>query len=242
MRFIYSIYFIFVALPILLVATALTAVVTAVGCTLFHGPWCGYYPAHIWSRVFCWLSLVKVEVRGQENVDTGTQYIFVANHQGAYDIFSIYGYLGHRFKWMMKKSLEKIPLVGYACRKAGHIFVDSKSSATLLATMRAAEHQLEDGVSLVVFPEGSRTKDGRMQRFKKGAFQLSREFQLPIVPITIDGAYAVMKRSAILPTYGHIILTIHNPMAPPEYPDGDLKPDMDESFKVISSALPDGDR
>lgn len=242
MILLYRIYFIFIALPILFVATVITAIITAFGSILFHGPWFGYYPAHIWSKLFCILSFVRITIKGRDNVDSGTQYVFVANHQGAYDIFSIYGYLGHRFKWMMKKSLEKIPLVGYACLKAGHIFVDNSSSSALLSTMRAAENQLKDGVSLVVFPEGSRTKDGHIQRFKRGAYQLSREFQLPLVPITIDGAYKVMKRTAILPTYGHITLTIHKPVPPPAFPDGDLKEAMDITFKEIESSLPEENR
>lgn len=238
MRILYIIYFICIALPILLCATALTAITTAIGCSLFHGKWFGYYPAHVWSRLFCLLSLVRVRVKGSGNVSRDTQYVFVANHQGAYDIFSIYGYLGHRFKWMMKKSLERIPLVGYACHKAGHIFVDNSSSTNLIRTMRAAEHQLSDGVSLVVFPEGSRTRDGHIQRFKRGAYQLSREFQLPLVPITIDGAYRVMSRTSLLPTYGTITLTIHKPVPPPEYPDGDLRQAMEKTFEEIRKSLP----
>lgn len=238
MIIIYRIYFILIALPLLLCATILTALTTAIGCTVFQSAWFGYYPPHIWSRVFCILSLVRVKINGAENVDKNKQYVFVANHQGAYDIFSIYGYLGHRFKWMMKKSLEKIPLVGFACKKAGHIFVDNSSSANLIHTMRAAENQLKDGVSLVVFPEGSRTKNGKIQRFKRGAYQLSREFKLPLVPITIDGAYKVMSRNAVLPTYGTIILTIHKPVPPPEYPDGDLKPAMEKTFEEICKSLP----
>jgi len=238
MIIIYRIYFIFIALPILLCATIITALVTALGSTLLRCAWFGYYPAHLWGKIFCMLSLVRVKVKGADNVDPRKQYVFVANHQGAYDIFSIYGYLGHRFKWMMKKSLERIPLVGYACKKAGHIFVDHSSSANLIKTMKDAESQLGDGVSLVVFPEGSRTHNGRIQRFKRGAYQLSREFQLPLVPITIDGSFKVMKRSAILPTYGVITLTIHPSVSAPEYPDGDLKPAIDATFREISESLP----
>ena len=242
MRILFTIYFIFVALPILLCATVLTAFLTAVGSVCVKGPLFGYYPAHYWAILFCWLTFVRVRVRGRENVDRKSQYVFVANHQGAYDIFSVYGHLGHPFKWMMKKSLEKIPFVGYACKKAGHIFVDNSSSAALLHTMKAAESQLSDGVSLVVFPEGSRTLDGRIHRFKRGAYQLAREYQLPLVPITIDGAFKVMPRTAILPTYGTITLTIHRPVPPPAAPDGDLRPAMEATFNEISAALPPQNR
>lgn len=89
----------------------------------------GILPSTHLVRLFCILSLVKIEVRGRENIDKNTSYVFVSNHQGAYDIFLIYGYLNHNFKWMMKKSLRNIPFVGSACAAAGHIFVDNSTPA-----------------------------------------------------------------------------------------------------------------
>jgi 1-acyl-sn-glycerol-3-phosphate acyltransferase len=237
MKYLYRIYQLCIWAPILLVATALTAIITALGSTLLSGRWWGYYPAHIWGKLFCLLTLVKVEVKGQENITKDTSYVFVANHQGSYDIFAIYGWLNHNFRWMMKKPLERIPLVGYSCKCAGHIFVDNSSPIAIKRTMEDAEKQLSGGMSVVVFPEGSRTYSGKMGRFKRGGYQLAMEFKLPVVPITIDGAYDVLPRKSKLPKWGHITLTIHKPIVPPE--EGhDLKELMDESYNAIHSALP----
>ena len=96
----------------------------------------------------------------------------------------------------MKKSLEKIPFVGYSCRVSGHIYVDNSTPAATRRTMATAERQLSGGMSVVVFPEGARALDGRLHRFRRGAFILATEFGLPVVPITIDGAYDVMPRGA----------------------------------------------
>ncbi len=235
----YRIYQFIFMLPMVLVLTILTSLVTIIGCVLGGGRIFSYYPAKIWAKLFCWLTLVRVTVRGRENINRKTSYVFVANHQGAYDIFAIYGFLGHNFKWMMKKGLERIPLVGYACRKAGHIFVDNSSQAAVRSTMQDAESRLKDGMSVVVFPEGSRTLDGKMHTFKRGAYQLAMEFSLPVVPITIDGAYEVLpRRGAKLPRPGHIILTIHEPIhAPAE--GHDLHSLMDKSYNAIHSALPE---
>lgn len=235
----YRIYQFIFMLPMVLVLTILTSLVTIIGCVLGGGRIFSYYPAKIWAKLFCWLTLVRVTVRGRENINRKTSYVFVANHQGAYDIFAIYGFLGHNFKWMMKKGLERIPLVGYACRKAGHIFVDNSSQAAVRRTMQDAESRLKDGMSVVVFPEGSRTLDGKMHAFKRGAYQLAMEFSLPVVPITIDGAYEVLpRRGAKLPRPGHIILTIHEPIhAPAE--GHDLHSLMDRSYNAIHSALPE---
>ena len=124
-------------------------------------PLLGLLAGSYMGRICCALTLVRVKVSGRENIDPHTSYVFVANHQGAYDIFSIYGYLNHNFKWMMKKGLRKIPAVGGACAIAGHIFVDNSSPAAIRQTMEKAEHTLRDGMSLVVFPEGSRTFTGK---------------------------------------------------------------------------------
>lgn len=158
------------------------------------GRFFGYWPGHYWAKIFCWLTLVRVEVHGAGNINPDTSYVFVANHQSAYDIFAIYGWLGHNFRWMMKKPLEKIPLVGYSCKVSGHIFVDNSSPSAVKATMQAAEKRLAGGMSVVVFPEGSRTLDGKMHTFRRGAYSLAMEFGLPVVPVTIDGAYNIMRR------------------------------------------------
>lgn len=236
MKILYYAYFFVIAAPLLLVATIVTALLTACGSILFGERWWGYYPAHLWARFFCTLSLVRVEVRGREHIDTQKNYIFVANHQGAYDIFSIYGYLGHPFRWMMKKSLEKIPLVGYACRKAGHIFVDMSGTSGVRHTMTDAEKELRHGMSLCIFPEGSRTFTGEVGRFKRGAFLLAQEFGLPLVPITIDGAFKVMPRTAKLPQPGKIVLTIHAPVDAPKN-DEDVARLMRQTRDVVVESL-----
>lgn len=241
MLILYRIYQIVIMLPLLLAATILAAVLTILVSALGGQRWWGYQIPRLWAKIFCILSLVKVEVHGRENISKGQSYVFVANHQGAYDIFAIYGYLGHNFRWMMKKSLEKIPLVGYSCRVSGHIFVDNRTPGAIRATMQTAEKRLAGGMSVVVFPEGSRTPDGRLHRFKRGAYILAEEFHLPVVPLTIDGAYDVMPRTAILPHWGKIILTIHKPIEAGE--DGhDTATLIEQSRAAIASSLPEWQR
>lgn len=225
-----------IVMPIMVVITIMTALITIIGCFLGnHRVW-GYYPGLIWSRLFCLISLVRIEVRGREKLDRSTSYVFVANHQGAYDIFLIYGYLGHKFKWMMKSSLRRIPFVGAACAAAGFIFVD-RSGKGVRETLAAAEKILTGGMSLVVFPEGSRTPDGKIHRFKKGAYQIADDLSLPVVPLTIDGSYRVLSKNSKLIRPGKIVLTVHDPI----FPQADGHYDMDalitDSYRVIEAAL-----
>ena len=225
-----------IVMPIMVVITIMTALITIIGCFLGnHRVW-GYYPGLIWSRLFCLISLVRIEVRGREKLDRSTSYVFVANHQGAYDIFLIYGYLGHKFKWMMKSSLRRIPFVGAACAAAGFIFVD-RSGKGLRETLAAAEKILTGGMSLVVFPEGSRTPDGKIHRFKKGAYQIADDLSLPVVPLTIDGSYRVLSKNSKLIRPGKIVLTVHDPI----FPQADGHYDMDalitDSYRGIEAGL-----
>lgn len=235
----YYIYFFLIAVPVLFSLTVLTCIVILIGTAIGNGSWWGYYPAMVWAKVFCILSLVKVSVRGRENIDKRTSYVFVANHQGAYDIFSVYGYLGHNFKWMMKKSLRKIMLVGYTCQKCGHIFVDRSSPTAIRRTIETAEKRLRDGMSLVVFPEGARTFTGKMGQFKKGAYQLALEFHLPLVPVTIDGSFDIMPRTRYVPRPGRIVLTIHKPIAPPA-DEADRAEVIEQTRQAIESSLGNG--
>lgn len=238
MRFLYIVYQIFIGLPIFLVLTLLTALTTMVGCWLGDGHFWGYYPGKIWSQLTCLVFLIPVKVEGRENLDCKTSYVFLANHQGAFDIFLIYGFLGRNFKWMMKQSLRKIPLVGKACASAGFIFVDRSSPRMIYKTIKHAEKVLTGGTSLMVFPEGRRTFTGRMNEFKKGAFFIADQLQLPVVPMTINGSFDVLPRTGKLLSRHPLTLTIHKPI----YPLGKKGPEnlemlMTESYKSISDGL-----
>lgn len=239
MMILYRVYQFCIAIPLLLVSTLIAAFFTIAGSMLGFSRTMGYVPGAIWARVFCWLTFVRVKVTGRENINKDTSYVFVANHQGAYDIFSIYGYLGHNFRWMMKKALLKMPAVGYSCKVSGHIFVDNSTPSATRATMQKAEQQLSDGMSVVVFPEGARTLDGKMHTFRRGAFSLAVEFGLPVVPVTIDGAYKILPRGSFLPRPGLIKLTIHKPIHAPESGRHEMAELMEQSYAAIASALPE---
>ncbi len=234
----YRTYQLCIAAPLLIILTALTAIVTTIGCTVGRrGHIWGYVPGMIWSRAFCRLMLLPVHVSGHENLDDKQSYVFVANHQGAFDIFLIYGFIGRNFKWMMKQSLRNIPLVGKACEAAGFIFVDKRSRSGIQHTYEAASKVLTRGVSLVVFPEGARSFTGHMGVFRKGAFLLAKEIGLPVVPITIDGTFQVLPRTKGVSFVNHypLTMTIHHPI---ETKDRELKDVMDESYKMIMDAQP----
>lgn len=240
MKIIYYIYQFCVALPVFLVSTVLTSLFTSIGCSLGDGNFWGYYPGKIWSRVVCGVLLLPVKVEGRENLEKGQSYVFVANHQGAVDIFLIYGYLCRNFKWMMKKSLRNVPFIGIACEKAHHIFVDQRGASGLEESIVSARHTLKDGISLVVFPEGTRTATGKVGRFKKGAFFIADQLQLPVVPLTIEGSYQVLpRRRGMFNFVDHhsLKLTIHAPIPPSGQGDENIATTMQKAREAVCAPL-----
>lgn len=212
-RVLYRIYFWLFCVPVFLVLTILTALITIVGCMLGGRRIFSYYPGMIWSWLTCYLVLCPVRVKGREHIQKNQSYVFVSNHQGAFDIFMIYGFLGVPIKWVMKAGIGKIPLVGAACRAAGFIFVDHSSAKSAARSVQEAERSLRAGVSLVVFPEGSRTYDGRMIRFKKGACQIAVDQHLPIIPITLNGPFDVLPIGTINVHRHRMEMVIHSPLS-----------------------------
>lgn len=237
----YKIYQFCIVLPLGLVLTLLTALITSLGSWLASAHFWGYYPGKVWSWLMCRLLLLPIRVEGREHLEKHQSYVFVANHQGPMDIFLIYGFLGRNFKWMMKKALRRIPFVGYACEKGRHIFVDKSGPKKIQETYEHARKTLQKGTSLVVFPEGSRSFTGHMGVFRKGAFQLADELQLPVVPITIDGSFDVLTRMAgfNFVNWHPMRLVIHKPIYPTEKGTENVRRTMEESYAVIMSALPE---
>uniref|UniRef100_A0AB33ILF1 Lysophospholipid acyltransferase family protein n=1 Tax=Prevotella sp. GTC17253 TaxID=3236793 RepID=A0AB33ILF1_9BACT len=235
----YRIYQLCIALPVILIATLLTALVTIVGCFVGDGHFWGYYPGRYWAWLITKILLLPVRVEGREHLEKGQSYIFVSNHQGAFDIFLIYGYLHRNFKWMMKRQLRKLPFVGMACAAAHHIFVDKRGPGKVKETYEKARETLKGGMSVVVFPEGARTFTGHMGSFKRGAFMLADELQLPVVPLTINGAFDVMPRTRDMKwvLWHPLHLTIHRPIMPKGHGVEQERAMMEEAYATVMGGL-----
>ena len=236
MKVLYKIYSFCIAIPIFIVLTILVAITAAVASILGDDKGLGYHVPKWWARITCWLFLLPVEVKGREYIDAKQSYVFLANHQSYFDIFLIYGYLGHNFKWMMKEYLKKIPFVGYACVKLKHVYVGD-SISSIQKTVTQARETLQGGMSMVIFPEGTRTYTGQMGEFKRGAFMLANEIGLPIVPMTINGCFDVFPRTAKSVSRSKITLTIHKPITAEERQGKPTKVFMKDVFDIVNAGV-----
>lgn len=239
MKYLYRTYQLLIALPLGIIATAITAITVVIGCWVGNGHFWGYYPGKWWSWFIVRILLLPVKVEGRENLDDKQSYVFVSNHQGAFDIFLIYGFLNRNFKWMMKRQLRKMPLVGLACEASHQIFVDKRGPSKIRQTYDKAREILKEGMSLVVFPEGARTFTGHMGLFRRGAFMLADDLQLPVAPLTINGSFDVMPRMRD----GHFViwhpltLAIHKPIPPIGKGAENIRHAEQLSYKTIMDGL-----
>ena len=236
LRILYRVYQVVVGIPYIVAATIMATLVIALGSAIGLGRWVSYYPGKLWAWSILKVLLIPVSVEGRQHLQDGQSYVFVSNHQGAFDIFLIYGHLCRDFRWMMKYQLRKIPFLGWACEKCHHIFIDKRGASRIKKSYDQARDILRGGISLVVFPEGSRSFTGHMGVFRRGAFLLADELKLPVVPLTINGSFDIMPRTSRWAHWHPLKLTIHEPILTAE-PGKEVRQVIDESYQAIEKAL-----
>jgi len=171
-----------------------------------------HYYARLWGKVALLANRVRVRMEGVEKLRGNGPYIFMSNHQGSYDIFALLGYLPFQFKWLAKKELFSIPFFGWTMAAAGYISIDREGTRETVEAMNKAAQKIRDGMSVVIFPEGSRSPDGSIQPFKKGGFTLAIKSKIPIIPIAISGSREIMPKDRLTATSGEIRIRMGNPI------------------------------
>ncbi len=165
-----------------------------------------------WARFILAATGVKVELEGLEKLEKGKSYIFMGNHQSQYDIFCTQGYLQWDLRWLAKKELFSIPIFGSALRGGGSIPVDRSNGRKALASLAEAAERIKKGCSVIVFPEGTRSKDGKLHSFKAGGMVIAIKAKVEVVPLAICGSRAILAKGAILPKSGTVTLRIGDPI------------------------------
>jgi 1-acyl-sn-glycerol-3-phosphate acyltransferase len=177
--------------------------------------------ARLWSRLILVTTGVRVVVSGIEQLTPGTTYVFVSNHQSIYDIPVVFWALPFQLRIIAKRSIGSVPFLGWHLRRTGHLLVDRRHPHAP-GILQRWRQLLGDGLSLMIFPEGTRSADGRVGRFKAGSFLLAMEAGLPIVPMSITGTRFVMRKGFVTARPGDVRLTVHAPVSTsggPERPD-----------------------
>lgn len=234
----YQVYVWLLLIPFALLFTLLCGWVTVVVAWVLSPRVASRYIAANWARVLCWLTPVGVTVEGAENADPLKTYVVVCNHQSQYDIFLVYGWLKLDLKWVLKAELRKAPGVGIGCEKAGHIFVDRSNPESARKSVTDALEDVGDGVGILFFAEGTRSPDGKLGPFKKGAFRVAISQKLPILPVTIIGTREIQKPKSMLVFPGKVRMVIHPAIeVNNDDPEG-IRELISQTRSAIASALP----
>jgi len=196
--------------------------------------------ARLWGRLILWASGVKVKIRGLERIAPGRPYIFMANHLSAYDIFVLLSELPVQFRWLAKAELFRIPVLGWAMGTAGYISLDRSEPKKAYRSMEEAARRIREGTSVVIFPEGTRSKDGRLQPFLKGGFTLAVKSQVPIVPISISGTWEIMPPQSRKVRKGDVEVVVGEPIETKGYTMKEREELMKRVSEAISANLREG--
>lgn len=168
--------------------------------------------ARVWGRSILFGANVKVTVKNRDYIDPSRSYIYMSNHQSNFDIPVLLAYLPVQFRWLAKVELFSIPVFGFAMRRAGYISIDRSDRKSAILSLRRAAEIIRGGVSVMIFPEGTRSRDGNIRPFKSGGFILAIDSGVPIVPVTVHGTFPIMPKDGLRIRPGNVVLEIQEPV------------------------------
>lgn len=180
--------------------------------------WC----ARWWCRLVAWSIFARIRVHGTENIRGDEPYVYMANHSSLIDTPALFAYLPYQFKIMAKKELFYVPFMGWHLWTSGNFPVDRGDGRKTAKSLRLVIEGVKGGKSLAVFPEGTRTPDGRLQEFKPGAFKIALRAGVPIVPVTIRGTFKLLPKTTLAPRPGRVEVFIGTPIATSAYTEKQL--------------------
>lgn len=169
--------------------------------------------ARIWAASILRASGIRVKLRGLKNIDPSKSYIYMANHQSNFDIPVLLAHLPVQFRWLAKAELFKIPLFGLAMKRVGYISIDRSDFRSAVKSLKKAAETIRKGTSVVIFPEGTRSLDGKIHDYKKGGFIMAIDSQVPIVPVVIHGTRAIMPKATLrIRTNNNVLVEVKKPI------------------------------
>lgn len=190
-----------------------------------------------WATRLVKLAGGKVEVIGMENIPKDVPVVFVANHQSNFDIPVCMGYIGRQIGFVAKAESEKLPVIGNWMKYMNCVFIDRNDPRAALRSIKKGIEIVKSGNSLVIFPEGTRSLDGKMNEFKPGSFKLALKSKVPVIPITIDGTFNIMRKGSLKITPANVKFIIGKPIDTSEYKVTESYLLRERVFEAIQSKL-----
>ena len=195
--------------------------------------WC----ARWWCRLIAWSIFARIQVRGTRNIRPDPTYVYMANHSSLIDTPALFAYLPYQFRIMAKKELFYVPFMGWHLWTAGNFPVDRSDPRKTALSIIKVINGVKSGKSLAVFPEGTRSPDGRLQEFKSGAFKIALRAGVPIVPVTIRGASSLLPKGSLAPRPGRVEVIIGRPIETSRFTEKTMDALIDETRAAINANM-----
>lgn len=205
-------------IPVVL-ATVLFSVIALVSIPMDRTGRTYHWSARTWARFILWIFRIRITVRGEERLDPARHYVYVSNHASGFDIPVVLAGINDQIRIVLKKELTRIPIWGWALKWGYYIPIDRSNAKTALQSLDEAARRMREGASVLLFAEGTRTRDGKLQPFKRGAFSLAVKSGVPVVPLTINHSFDIQPKGELRVKGGTVALVLDDPI-PTSGPDG----------------------
>jgi 1-acyl-sn-glycerol-3-phosphate acyltransferase len=192
-----------------------------------------HYIGRFWSLLNVYLSGTRLSIRGREKIEKGRTYIVMANHQSLFDVWALIGKLPLQLRWTIKWEIKKVPIFGYALERMGHIYVGRRRRKGEPGSLDHAAQKIKEGASVVIFPEGTRSKDGHLGEFHKGGILLALMSGVPILPVTVNGGRFVLPKGTLALMPGKIEIIVGDAIDPHDFDERR----RDELTERVKSAI-----
>lgn len=189
--------------------------------------------AQIWAKSLVLAAGAKIELYGMDHIDLNKSYVFTGNHQSHIDVVAVFSILPLTVRYIAKKELFKFPVFGWAMSAAGIIKVDRSNREKAIKSIEKAGQTIKNGVSVILFPEGTRSSDGEIHAFKKGAFVLASKSKVPVIPISISGTRNILKKHSLSLKPGKVKIVFSKPIESTNYNMDDREKFANDVRKVI---------
>ncbi len=216
-----------------LIATLVLCIPVIIAALLSRTGNLAFSLSKIWAYTMLAVSFVRTEIKNKAQIIKGQSYVIISNHQSQYDILALVTTLGIQFRWFAKKEVLKIPIFGYALYASRNIFLDRSNTARAIESINKGMERLPHDASVMVFAEGTRSADGRIQEFKKGGFMAAIIRKIPILPVTVNGSRRVLPKGDLVVKPGKIQVVVGDPIDTNGYTTDTVQELIDKTRRVV---------
>ncbi len=225
------------SLAVLIVSTTILGIPAVVGSLLLPGSEATMRVGRLWSRIMLTTVGARVYYEGLEHIDPQRSCLFIANHLSNIDIWALVRVVPRRTRFVAKKELRKVPVIGWAMAASGFVFIDRADRASAIRSLDEAAQQIRSGRPVILFAEGTRSRDGRLHSFKKGPFHLALRAGVPVIPVAISGSWGILKPRRLAVTPGTVRVRFLPPVSVAPYQPDDVSGLLEAVHALIRQAL-----